>query len=106
MTKQVDTDTLRQWLEAHVPVTVLDVGSDDDQVDSSVAPSRDRSCVSVPRAGGSWSRVFEQAYRRTGNVLGAGIAKRQTTSISLRSCATSAAARGEGRTRSCSFTRI
>ena len=31
MTKQIETDTLREWLEAHQPVTVLDVRTDDDR---------------------------------------------------------------------------
>ena len=31
MTKQVDTETLREWLDAHVPVTVLDIRSDEDR---------------------------------------------------------------------------
>ncbi len=31
MTKQIETDTLRQWLNAHQPVTVLDVRTDDER---------------------------------------------------------------------------
>ena len=31
MTKQIETHTLREWLEAHQPVTVLDVRTDDDR---------------------------------------------------------------------------
>jgi len=31
MTKQIETDTLRQWLDARQPVTVLDVRTDDDR---------------------------------------------------------------------------
>lgn len=30
-TKQVDMDTLRQWLDARRPVTVLDVRGDEDR---------------------------------------------------------------------------
>ena len=32
MTKQIETHTLREWLEAHQPVTVLDVRTDDDRI--------------------------------------------------------------------------
>jgi glyoxylase-like metal-dependent hydrolase (beta-lactamase superfamily II) len=31
MTKQIDTETLREWLDAHVRVTVLDIRSDEDR---------------------------------------------------------------------------
>jgi glyoxylase-like metal-dependent hydrolase (beta-lactamase superfamily II) len=31
MTKQIDTETLRDWLEAHEPVTVLDIRTDDER---------------------------------------------------------------------------
>jgi glyoxylase-like metal-dependent hydrolase (beta-lactamase superfamily II) len=32
MTKQIQTHTLREWLEAHQPVTVLDIRTDDDRI--------------------------------------------------------------------------
>lgn len=32
MTKQVETDTLREWLDAQQPVTVLDIRTDDDHI--------------------------------------------------------------------------
>ena len=32
MTKQIDADTLREWLETQRPVTVLDVRADEDRV--------------------------------------------------------------------------
>jgi glyoxylase-like metal-dependent hydrolase (beta-lactamase superfamily II)/rhodanese-related sulfurtransferase len=31
MTKQIDADTLRQWLDTHTPVTVLDIRTDEDR---------------------------------------------------------------------------
>ena len=31
MTKQIEAPTLRDWLEAHEPVTVLDIRTDDDR---------------------------------------------------------------------------
>jgi len=31
VTKQIDTETLRDWLDAHLPVTVLDIRTDDDR---------------------------------------------------------------------------
>ena len=31
MTKQIDADTLRQWLDGHHPVTVLDIRTDEDR---------------------------------------------------------------------------
>ena len=31
MTKQIDTETLREWLDAHLPITVLDIRTDDDR---------------------------------------------------------------------------
>ena len=32
MTKQIETHTLREWLDAHQPVTVLDIRTDDDRL--------------------------------------------------------------------------
>ena len=32
MTKQIETHTLREWLDAHQPVTVLDIRTDDDRI--------------------------------------------------------------------------
>src|ERR1043165_3312975 len=31
MTRQIDADTLREWLETHHPVTVLDIRTDEDR---------------------------------------------------------------------------
>jgi hypothetical protein len=31
MAKQIEATTLREWLEAHRPVTVLDIRSDEDR---------------------------------------------------------------------------
>jgi glyoxylase-like metal-dependent hydrolase (beta-lactamase superfamily II) len=39
MAKQVDTHTLRDWLEAHEPVTVLDIRTDDDRAQWSIPGS-------------------------------------------------------------------
>lgn len=37
MTKQIDADTLRGWLDEHRPVTVLDIRTDDDRDPSAVS---------------------------------------------------------------------
>lgn len=44
MTNTIDPDTLREWLEAHRSVTVLDVRSDDDRASG---PSL-AACMSMP----------------------------------------------------------
>jgi hypothetical protein len=40
MTDTIDANTLREWLEAHEPVTVLDVRSDEDRAQWSLSARR------------------------------------------------------------------
>ena len=51
MTKRVDTETLREWLEAHVPVTVLDIRSDEDRAQWSIPGSLHVNAYDALRSG-------------------------------------------------------
>ena len=44
MTKQIEAETLREWLDAQQPVTVLDIRTDEDRANG---PSR-AACTSTP----------------------------------------------------------
>jgi glyoxylase-like metal-dependent hydrolase (beta-lactamase superfamily II) len=51
MTKLVDTDTLREWLDAHVPVTVLDIRSDEDRAQWAIPGSLHVDAYAALRSG-------------------------------------------------------
>jgi glyoxylase-like metal-dependent hydrolase (beta-lactamase superfamily II) len=51
MTKQVDTETLREWLDAHVPVTVLDIRSDEDRAQWAIPGSVHVNAYDALRSG-------------------------------------------------------
>lgn len=51
MTKQVDTETLREWLDAHVPVTVLDIRSDEDRAQWAIPGSLHVNAYEALRSG-------------------------------------------------------
>jgi glyoxylase-like metal-dependent hydrolase (beta-lactamase superfamily II) len=51
MTKQIDTQTLREWLDAHVPVTVLDIRSDEDRAQWAIPGSLHVNAYEALRSG-------------------------------------------------------
>lgn len=51
MTKQIDTETLREWLDAYAPVTVLDVRSDEDRAQWAIPGSLHVNAYEAPRSG-------------------------------------------------------
>jgi len=51
MTRQVDADTLRQWLDGHEPVTVLDVRTDEDRGQWAIPGSVHLNAYEALRAG-------------------------------------------------------
>jgi glyoxylase-like metal-dependent hydrolase (beta-lactamase superfamily II) len=51
MTKQIDTETLREWLDAHAPVTILDVRSDEDRAQWAIPGSLHVNAYDALRSG-------------------------------------------------------
>ena len=51
MTKQIETETLREWLDAQQPVTVLDVRTDDDRAQWAIPGSVHLNAYEALRAG-------------------------------------------------------
>ena len=51
MTNTIEADTLRQWLDAHQPVTVLDIRSEDDRAQWSIPGSLHINAYDALRAG-------------------------------------------------------
>jgi rhodanese-related sulfurtransferase len=53
VTKQIDTETLREWLDAHLPVTVLDIRTDDDRAQWAIPGSLHVNAYEALRNGAS-----------------------------------------------------
>ena len=51
MTKTIEANTLRDWLDAHQPVTVLDVRSDEDRAQWAIPGSLHVNAYEALRAG-------------------------------------------------------
>jgi rhodanese-related sulfurtransferase len=51
MTNTIETNTLRDWLESHQPVTVLDVRSDQDRAQWAIPSSLHVNAYEALRAG-------------------------------------------------------
>jgi rhodanese-related sulfurtransferase len=51
MTTQIDTDTLRGWLDTHQPVTVLDIRTDDERAQWTIPGSVHVNAYNALRAG-------------------------------------------------------
>ena len=51
MTKHIDTETLREWLDAPVPVTVLDIRSDEDRAQWAIPGSVHVNAYEALRSG-------------------------------------------------------
>lgn len=51
MTKQIDMDTLREWLDKHRPVTVLDIRTDEDRAEWAIPGSVHLNAYEAVRAG-------------------------------------------------------
>jgi glyoxylase-like metal-dependent hydrolase (beta-lactamase superfamily II) len=74
MAKQVDTHTLRDWLEAHEPVTVLDIRTDDDYAQWSIPGSLHVNAYDALRKGepGSLANLTLAADRPVVTICNAG----------------------------------
>lgn len=74
MAKQVDTQTLRDWLEAHDPVTVLDIRTDDDRAQWSIPGSLHVNAYDALRKGeaGALDTVTLAADRPVVTICNAG----------------------------------
>ena len=59
MSKQIDVDTLRQWLDERRPVTVLDIRTDEDRSQWAIPGSVHLNVYKDLRAGkyGEWGRT-------------------------------------------------
>ena len=51
MTKQIEADTLREWLDAQQPVTVLDIRTDEDRAQWAIPGSVHLNAYEALRAG-------------------------------------------------------
>jgi len=51
MSKQIEAETLREWLDAHQPVTVLDIRSDEDRAQWAIPGSLHLNAYEALRAG-------------------------------------------------------
>ena len=53
MTRQIEVETLREWLDAHYPVTVLDIRTDEDRAQWAIPGSVHFNTYEALRAGRS-----------------------------------------------------
>jgi hypothetical protein len=53
MTKQIDADTLRHWLETNTPVTVLDMRTDEDRAAWAIPASIHINAYDARKRGGA-----------------------------------------------------